>query len=110
MLSLNASSGFTSQSGHGSASGNGSGSPAPHHRVTAGREKSGGNSGSRSASQVGRRSGEIIEEEDEDEVEEVDAFSPVGAGMEETVWEEGDLDLERESRSGDWVRTKGKGG
>ncbi|KAL8914587.1 MAG: hypothetical protein Q9171_000768 [Xanthocarpia ochracea] len=112
MLSLNASSGFTSQSGHGSASANGSGSPAPHHRVTAGREKNGGSSGSRSASQVGRRSGEIIEEEDEDEVEEVDAFSPVGAGMEETVWEEGDLDpdLERESRSGDWVRTKGKGG
>ncbi|KAL8674681.1 MAG: hypothetical protein Q9168_000913 [Polycauliona sp. 1 TL-2023] len=104
MLSLN-SSGLPSSGG----SGSGSGSPAPH-RVT-GREKSGG-SGSRSASQVGRTSGEIIEEEDEDEVEEVDAFSPVGAGMEETVWEEGDLEKEREKEkhSGDWVRMKEKGG
>ncbi|KAL9037127.1 MAG: hypothetical protein Q9180_003897 [Flavoplaca navasiana] len=101
MLSLN-SSGLTSPAG------SGSGSPAPH-RVT-GREKSGG-SGSRSASQVGRTSGEIIEEEDEDEVEEVDAFSPVGAGMEETVWEEGDLEKEKEQerQSDDWVRTKEKG-
>jgi len=32
---------------------------------------------SRSASVTGRRSGEIIEEEDEDEVEEVDHFSPL---------------------------------
>ena len=32
---------------------------------------------SRSASQAGRRSGEIIEEEDEEEVEEVEAFSPI---------------------------------
>ncbi|KUJ22401.1 kinase-like protein [Mollisia scopiformis] len=32
---------------------------------------------SRSASVAGRRSGEIIEEEDEDEIEEVDAFSPL---------------------------------
>ncbi len=101
MLSLN-SSGLTSPAG------SGSGSPAPH-RVT-GREKGGG-SGSRSASQVGRTSGEIIEEEDEDEVEEVDAFSPVGAGMEETVWEEGDLEKEKEQerQSDDWVRTKEKG-
>ena len=35
----------------------------------------------------GRRSGEIIEEEDEDEFEEVDAFSPVHAEAEETLWE-----------------------
>lgn len=47
-----------------SGSGNGSG----HNRA---------GSHSRSASVVGRRSGEIIEEEDEDEIEEVDAFSPL---------------------------------
>lgn len=41
----------------------------------------------RSVSVHGRRSGEIIEEEDEDEVEEVDAFSPVPAEAEETIWE-----------------------
>jgi hypothetical protein len=29
-----------------------------------------------------RRSGEIIQEEDEDEIEEVEAFSPVAAGEE----------------------------
>ena len=101
MLSLT-SSGLTSPAGSGSVS------PAPH-RVTS-REKNGG-SGSRSASQVGRTSGEIIKEEDEDEVEEVDAFSPVGAGMEETVWEEGDMEKEEEQerQSDDWVRTKEKG-
>lgn len=43
--------------------------------------------GARSASVKGRRSGEIIEEEDEDGFEEVDAFSPVPAEAEETVWE-----------------------
>ncbi|KAI4233313.1 MAG: hypothetical protein LQ349_004487 [Xanthoria aureola] len=103
MLSLSASSGLASSG----ASGSGSGSPAPHARGP-GREKNSG-SGSRSASQAGRTSGEIIEEEDEDEVEEVDAFSPVGAGMEETVWEEGDV--ERERQSGDyWVRTQEKRG
>lgn len=42
---------------------------------------------SRSASAAGRASGEIIEEEDEDEIEEVDAFSPVAPGAEETLWE-----------------------
>lgn len=44
---------------------------------------------SRSASAAGRRSGEIIEEEDEDDIEEVDAFSPVvGPGeVEETIEE-----------------------
>ncbi|KAL9614759.1 MAG: hypothetical protein Q9167_000750 [Letrouitia subvulpina] len=59
-----------------------SGSPGPRNRDSS----SGG--GSRSASQARRTSGEIIEEEDEDEVEEVDAFSPVAPGAEETVWEE----------------------
>ena len=45
-------------------------------------------SASRSASAAGRRSGEIIQEEDEDEVEEVEAFSPVAAAeVEETIWE-----------------------
>ena len=43
--------------------------------------------GSQSASAKGRRSGEIIEEEDEDEIEEVDAFSPVPPEAEETIWE-----------------------
>jgi hypothetical protein len=40
----------------------------------------------RSSSAAGRRSGEIIEEEDEDEIEEVDAFSPIvePGEMEET--------------------------
>lgn len=97
MLSLN-SSGFSVPGG------SGSGSPAPHHRA-AGRD-SGGN-GSRSASQAGRTSGEIIEEEDEDEVEEVEAFSPVGAGAEETVWVEGEKGDEVERGSEDWVRRKG---
>ncbi|KAJ9645390.1 hypothetical protein H2199_003398 [Coniosporium tulheliwenetii] len=44
--------------------------------------------GSRSTSVQGRRSGEIIEEEDEDGIEEVDAFSPVGAGGEVVYMEE----------------------
>lgn len=34
-----------------------------------------------------RRSGEVIEEEDEDEVEEVETFGPVPAEAEETIWE-----------------------
>lgn len=46
---------------------------------------------SRSASVKGRRSGEIIEEEDEDGFEEVDAFSPVPAEAEETIWELGNV-------------------
>lgn len=45
--------------------------------------------GSRSASVAGRASGEIIEEEDEDEIEEVEAFSPVAPEAEETMWEAG---------------------
>ena len=44
---------------------------------------------SRSASVAGRASGEIIEEEDEDEIEEVDTFSPVAPEAEETTWEAG---------------------
>ncbi|KAL9605121.1 MAG: hypothetical protein Q9219_000055 [cf. Caloplaca sp. 3 TL-2023] len=95
MLSLNA-------SGYASPGGSGSGSPAPHRT-----SKDGGGAGSRSASQAGRTSGEIIQEEDEDEVEEVEAFSPVGAGAEETVWEEGDVEKGEEGRrSKDWVRRK----
>ncbi|KAL8944562.1 MAG: hypothetical protein Q9216_000365 [Gyalolechia sp. 2 TL-2023] len=95
MLSLNG-------SGFASPHGSGSGSPAPHRT---GRD--GGGAGSRSASQVGRTSGEIIEEEDEDEVEEVEAFSPVGVGAEETVWEEGEVDKDEEGRgSDDWIRRK----
>ncbi|KAH8602732.1 kinase-like domain-containing protein [Bisporella sp. PMI_857] len=46
---------------------------------------------SRSASAAGRRSGEIIQEEDEDEVEEVEAFSPImGNETEETIYPPGE--------------------
>ena len=55
----------------------------------------------RSASAVGRRSGEIIEEEDEDEIEEVDAFSPIPAEA-EVIWET----KTGEEGSGEWVRRK----
>jgi serine/threonine protein kinase len=52
---------------------------------------------SRSASQAGRRSGEIIEEEDED-IEEVDAFSPItGPGEIETIFAAGDTSMEKEA-------------
>ena len=57
----------------------------------------------RSASAAGRRSGEIIEEEDEDEIEEVDAFSPVPAEAEEVLW---DTKTEEDEGSGEWVRRK----
>ena len=59
-------------------------SPSPSGSV--GHARAG--SHSRSASVAGRRSGEIIEEEDEDEIEEVDAFSPItGPGeIEETIF------------------------
>ena len=56
----------------------------------------------RSASAAGRRSGEIIEEEDEDEIEEVDAFSPVAGEAEEVIWET----KSGEEGSGEWVRRK----
>lgn len=55
----------------------------------------------RSASAAGRRSGEIIEEEDEDEIEEVDTFSPLPAEV-EVVWET----KTEEDGSGEWVRRK----
>lgn len=55
----------------------------------------------RSASAAGRRSGEIIEEEDEDEIEEVDAFSPIPPEA-EVVWET----KTGEEGSGEWVRRK----
>ena len=58
----------------------------------------------RSASAAGRRSGEIIEEEDEDEIEEVDAFSPIPAEAEEVIWET----KTGEDGSGEWVRRKEK--
>ncbi|KAF1949369.1 kinase-like protein [Byssothecium circinans] len=60
----------------------GGGSPAPRTRGEGGQ-------GSRSTSVSGRRSGEIvgIEEEDEDEIEEVDDFSPVLEGGMEIVME-----------------------
>jgi hypothetical protein len=59
-------------------------SPSP----SAGVSHTRGGSHSRSASVAGRRSGEIIEEEDEDEIEEVEAFSPIiGDGdIEETIY------------------------
>ena len=57
----------------------------------------------RSASAAGRRSGEIIEEEDEDEIEAVDAFSPLPGEAEEVVWES----KTGEDGSGEWVRRKG---
>jgi hypothetical protein len=46
---------------------------------------------SRSTSVGGRRSGEIIQEEDEDDVEEVDQFSPLtGPELEEHIYAEGE--------------------
>ena len=74
-----------------------SGAPASHGK----RDQSVGSH--RSASAAGRRSGEIIEEEDEAEIEEVDAFSPVPAEAEEVVWET----KTGEDGSGEWVRRKG---
>ena len=52
------------------------------------RGRDGGN-GSRSTSVTRRRSGEIIkiEEEDEDEIEEVEAFSPIVGDVDETIAE-----------------------
>ncbi|KAI4110199.1 MAG: hypothetical protein L6R37_000092 [Teloschistes peruensis] len=107
MLTLNGA-GFASSTGGGGGGGgsSGSGSPAPHR---AGRDSMG--SVSRSASQAGRTSGEIIEEEDEDEIEEVDTFSPIAPGAEETVWEEADdADADEGGRaSDDWERMKERG-
>jgi hypothetical protein len=58
--------------------------------------------GSRSASAAGRASGEIIEEEDEDDIEEVDVFSPVAPEAEETIWEGGSKEAEADG----WVRRR----
>ncbi|KAJ8070406.1 hypothetical protein OCU04_000780 [Sclerotinia nivalis] len=71
---LNTSSPIASSSGHG------------HGHARTG-------SHSRSASIAGRRSGEIIEEEDEEEIEEVDVFTPVvgPAETEEMVFTPGDM-------------------
>jgi hypothetical protein len=62
-----------------------------HHGGSPSTSRVRGETGSRSGSVQGRRSGEIIveEEEDEDEdVEEVDEFSPVKEGTGEVVVEE----------------------
>lgn len=67
------------------ASGNGGGSSTGTAVGMRHRDSSVGTN--RSVSVQGRRSGEIIEEEDEEEVEEVEAFSPVPAEAEETIWE-----------------------
>lgn len=57
---------------------------------------------SRSASAVGRTSGEIIEEEDENEVEEVDIFSPLAPEAEEMInWDGG-----KETELDDWVKRR----
>lgn len=77
---------------------NNSGSPGPRPRDTS-------VGGSRSASVAGRASGEIIEEEDEDEVEEVDAFSPLAPEAEETMWEGGKEPGEPDG----WVRRRHEG-
>ena len=58
--------------------------------------------GSRSASAAGRTSGEIIEEEDEDEVEEVDTFSPLAPEAEETIIWEGNKEAELDG----WFKTR----
>ena len=54
--------------------------------ISTGRPRDSSVGGSRSASAAGRTSGEIIKEEDEDEVEEVDTFSPLAPEAEETIW------------------------
>lgn len=74
MLNLNA----NALSGSGASSGGAGGS---------GRRRDSSVGTNRSVSVKGRRSGEIIEEEDEDEVEEVDGFSPVAMEADETIWE-----------------------
>lgn len=50
---------------------------------------------SRSTSLAGRRSGEAIQEEDENEIEEVDAFSPLsGPGEVEHIFAAGETPVE----------------
>lgn len=60
---------------------------------------------SRSTSVAGRTSEEIIEEEDEDEVEEVDTFSPLATEVEETIWESTNDARSVELEEG-WIRRK----
>lgn len=57
--------------------------------------------GSRSTSLPRRRSGQIIEEEDEDEVEEVDAFSPIAHGDVEESLLDDDEDVLKTAREAD---------
>ncbi len=76
MLNINTSS---LSGGNGSSSSGGAGGARRDSSVGA----------SRSASVAGRQSGEIIQEEDEDEIEEVEVFSPMPAEAEEIVWETG---------------------
>jgi len=77
-----------------SPSGSGSGAAAS---VNSGGVR--GQSHSRSTSVAGRKSGEqlAIQEEDEDDIEEVDVFSPItaGEGVEETIFAEGEMPSER---------------
>lgn len=65
------------------------------------RDLSAGPNSSRSASQPGRASGEIIEEEDEGDIEEVDAFSPTTTEAEEIIWAEA-----KDSEPEGWIRRK----
>ena len=88
---LNLSPAGGSGSGHGPGGGSGRGT-----RNLSGSGPSGGarrdssvGGASRSGSVAGRQSGEIIEEEDEDEIEEVDVFRPGPAEAEEIIWEAG---------------------
>ena len=70
--------------------------------ISAGGPRDSSIGGSRSASAGGRTSGEIIEEEDEDEVEEVDTFSPLAPEAEETIVWEGNKEAELDG----WVRRR----
>ena len=67
-----------------------------------GRSRDSSAGGSRSASAAGRTSGEIIKEEDEDEIEEVDTFSPLASEAEETIIWEGSTEVELDG----WVRKR----
>lgn len=69
--------------------------------ISAGRPRDSSVGGSRSASAAGRTSGEIIQEEDEDEIEEVDTFSPLASETEEPIWAGG-----KEAELDGWVRRR----
>ena len=68
--------------------------------VSVGRARDSSVGGSRSASAAGRTSGEIIEEEDEDDIEEVDTFSPLAPEAEETIW------AGKEAEVDGWIRRR----